>query len=268
MREAPGSPSILPGRAAQPLAFGQILSHQDALHCLEIIHRSLSCSDRDGLTALLAETGNLIEADFNLCMLNSMGPVPDSSRTLVVAGSFPAEWVTLYAERQFQLVDPIVAENFRNFGLQSWAETYRKSPPPKIFRFLAEDFGLKTGYTYGQRDPIGSGGSLFSFAGPNIQEHPRNALIQELLLPHLHRVLCQLEPPRPPAGAAVTLSGRELEVLKWICAGKSSWETGMILQISERTVNFHVKNIVRKLDAVNRPQAVAMALKLGLLEVP
>jgi len=268
MPEPPGSPLILPGRAAQPLGFGRILSRLDALHCLEIIQRSLACTDRNGLSALLAETGSLIGADHSLCMLNSMGPVPDSSRTLVVAGTFPEAWVTLYAERQFQLVDPIVAENFRNFSLQSWVETYRKSPPPRIFRFLAEDFGLKTGYTYGQRDPVGSGGSLFSFSGPNMQEHPRNALIQELLLPHLHRVLCQLEPPRPPVVAAVPLSGRELEVLKWISAGKSSWETGMILRISERTVNFHVKNIVRKLDAVNRPQAVAMALKLGLLELP
>jgi DNA-binding CsgD family transcriptional regulator len=268
MLEPPGSPLILPGRTGQPLGFGRHLSRLDALHCLEIIQRSLACTDRNGLSALLAEAGGLIEADYCACMLNSRRPAPDTNRMFVVAGTYPLEWVTLYMQRRFHQVDPIAAENFQNYALQSWAETYRKSPPPRYFLSLAEDFGLKTGYTYGQRDPAGTGGSLFSFAGPNMQTHPRSAQIQNLLLPHLHRVLCNLEPPQPAPVQAVPLSGRELEVLKWISAGKSSWETGVILRISERTVNFHIRNIVQKLDAVNRPQAVAMALQLGLLELP
>jgi DNA-binding CsgD family transcriptional regulator len=88
------------------------------------------------------------------------------------------------------------------------------------------------------------------------------------VLPHLHRVFGQIatDPGTPVRPAP--LSDRELEVLKWTSVGKSSWEIGMILRIAERTVNFHIKNILSKLDAVNRPQAVAMALKLGLLELP
>jgi LuxR family quorum-sensing system transcriptional regulator CciR len=69
-------------------------------------------------------------------------------------------------------------------------------------------------------------------------------------------------------GRASPLTVRELEVLKWISVGKTSWDIGMILRISERTVNFHIKNLLPKLDAVNRAQAVAMALKLGLLGLP
>jgi DNA-binding CsgD family transcriptional regulator len=41
----------------------------------------------------------------------------------------------------------------------------------------------------------------------------------------------------------------------------------MILGISERTVKFHVANFLQKLDAVTRPQAVAIALEQGLVEI-
>ncbi len=57
------------------------------------------------------------------------------------------------------------------------------------------------------------------------------------------------------------LSSREIEVLNWLKKGKSSWDVAAILNISERTVNFHVKNIMQKLDAVSRTQAVAVAVE-------
>ena len=40
-----------------------------------------------------------------------------------------------------------------------------------------------------------------------------------------------------------------------------------ILGISERTVKFHIKNIMQKLDVVSRPQAVAVAIEQGLIEI-
>jgi DNA-binding CsgD family transcriptional regulator len=60
------------------------------------------------------------------------------------------------------------------------------------------------------------------------------------------------------------LSKREKEVLRWLKEGKSSWEVAFILNISERTVNFHVNNIMLKLNAVSRTQAVAVAIEKGL----
>lgn len=63
------------------------------------------------------------------------------------------------------------------------------------------------------------------------------------------------------------LSAREKEVLNWLKHGKSSWDISAILGISERTVNFHIYNIMKKLEVVNRPQAVAVATHLGMLEV-
>ncbi len=58
------------------------------------------------------------------------------------------------------------------------------------------------------------------------------------------------------------LSTREKEVLGWLRMGKTSWDISVILRISERTVNYHVNNIMRKLGVVNRMQAVSMAANL------
>lgn len=62
-----------------------------------------------------------------------------------------------------------------------------------------------------------------------------------------------------------SLSMREKEVLKWLKMGKSSWDISIILDISERTVNFHITNIMNKLDAITRTQAVAISIEKGLI---
>ncbi|WP_128932132.1 response regulator transcription factor [Bradyrhizobium zhanjiangense] len=65
---------------------------------------------------------------------------------------------------------------------------------------------------------------------------------------------------------SVALSQLEISCLWWVVAkGKSSWEMGEIMDISENTVNFHIKNAVRKLGATRRIQAVIMAIRLNLL---
>jgi DNA-binding CsgD family transcriptional regulator len=69
--------------------------------------------------------------------------------------------------------------------------------------------------------------------------------------------------PVPAAAHALTL--REREVLWWAAQGKSAWEIGEILRIAERTVNEHTQKAGRKLGAVNRTQAVAMALRERLI---
>ena len=61
------------------------------------------------------------------------------------------------------------------------------------------------------------------------------------------------------------LTDREKEVMQWVKEGKSNWELSMILDISERTVKFHVQNVEKKLNAVNRAHAVALAMDYGML---
>lgn len=63
------------------------------------------------------------------------------------------------------------------------------------------------------------------------------------------------------------ITRREIEVLQWLQQGKSSWEISKILGLSERTVNFHVYNIMEKIEAVNRPQMITIALRMGLINL-
>ena|SRR5262245_36592386 len=67
----------------------------------------------------------------------------------------------------------------------------------------------------------------------------------------------------PAAQARVT--PRESEVLAWVAAGKSDWAIGRLLNISDKTVNFHVENAKRKLGVGTRVQAVIAALRAGII---
>jgi LuxR family transcriptional regulator, quorum-sensing system regulator BjaR1 len=61
------------------------------------------------------------------------------------------------------------------------------------------------------------------------------------------------------------LTAREIECIKWAADGKTEWEISTILGVSEHTADKHLSNARRKLQAANKPQAVANALRLGLI---
>jgi len=63
------------------------------------------------------------------------------------------------------------------------------------------------------------------------------------------------------------LTGRELEVLKLIVAGKANKEIGADLNISEATVKTHMNNILSKLGVTDRTQAATTALHRGIVHV-
>ena len=61
------------------------------------------------------------------------------------------------------------------------------------------------------------------------------------------------------------LTPREQQILQWIYHGKSNIEIGMILEISPLTVKNHVQKTLRKLNVLNRTQAVGKALALRIV---
>jgi DNA-binding CsgD family transcriptional regulator len=72
--------------------------------------------------------------------------------------------------------------------------------------------------------------------------------------------------PRPAeAGGAYGLTGRELEVLRLLAAGRTNAQIGAELYISPTTARVHVSNILRKLGVTSRVQAAAVAERAGLL---
>ena len=91
--------------------------------------------------------------------------------------------------------------------------------------------------------------------------------------PHMRpRTIClpQADPAPMPRLAfdAFGLTPRQLQVLSWVVQGKSDWEMGQILFISEKTVNFHVERAKLKLNASTRLQAALIASHLGVIEGP
>lgn len=61
------------------------------------------------------------------------------------------------------------------------------------------------------------------------------------------------------------LTRREVEALNWTMEGKTAWEVGAILGISERTAVLHIHNAMHKLGTHDKHQAVLKALRLGLI---
>lgn len=63
----------------------------------------------------------------------------------------------------------------------------------------------------------------------------------------------------------IALTTRELEILKLLRQGLTNKEIAYQLRIAERTVRYHVENLLAKLHARNRPEAVANAIQKGWL---
>jgi DNA-binding CsgD family transcriptional regulator len=66
-------------------------------------------------------------------------------------------------------------------------------------------------------------------------------------------------------GSPIRLSPRQREVLTWSAEGKTTWETSVIIKCTEATVNYHLRQAIRKLEAANKTHAVSRALHLGLI---
>jgi len=78
-----------------------------------------------------------------------------------------------------------------------------------------------------------------------------------------HRLAAVAE--RKADNTDLRLTDRELEALTWVARGKSSADIAVILGISERTVNFHMDNAMRKAGVATRVQAAVKCAMLGLI---
>jgi DNA-binding CsgD family transcriptional regulator len=99
----------------------------------------------------------------------------------------------------------------------------------------------------------------------NAHELQRVVADLQLFAVHAQDAAMRLMLPTAPPGDRPALTPRELEALRWTMDGKTAWEVGAILGISERTAVLHVNNAMHKLGCVNKHQAVLKALRLGLI---
>jgi two-component system, NarL family, response regulator len=107
----------------------------------------------------------------------------------------------------------------------------------------------------------GAKGYLVKGAAPQqIRESVRTVAAGESLFPPNIAAKLAESMARPE------LSERELQVLEYMANGRSNKEIGQALYISENTVKAHVKSILAKLDAMGRTEAIAIAMKRGLIK--
>ncbi len=246
------------------------LTQHELVTALELIHASLNVSNEEEFKTLLSRIEALIPCSHIIVVLAKIDEYTRFQDFLnMVNVSYPLDWIDLYMKEGYAEIDPVLRSHFGRFSTQIWSETYRKAVSPREQRFIgnAEAFGLSEGITLGIASHRQGAGSVFSFAGRSMSDHARHAMLLEYLIPHLHIALMRTLSPSsiPNSVHNTTISHREREVLDWMKEGKTSWEISQILRISERTVNFHVQNILSKLQASTRGHAIALAIQQGLI---
>lgn len=87
----------------------------------------------------------------------------------------------------------------------------------------------------------------------------------QLFAVHAYEAASRLLLPAQPAVEHPPLTPRELECLRWTMEGKTAWEVGALLGITERTAVSHVTNAAHKLACASKHQAVIKAMRMGLI---
>lgn len=183
----------------------------------------------------------------------------------VLLQQWPLEWVGRYFARGYLFKDPTIKRVRRLHSPFTWSELHEAKSDPLATRVMNEatDFGLRAGLTISVGTLEGDAAG-FSLAGERI-DIPDQAIgmVQLLATYGIGRAIMMLE-GRQEIKAEITQ--REHEVIKWASEGKTEWEIGEILSVSERTIEKHIRNSMAKLNATNRTHLIAKALRQRLIE--
>jgi DNA-binding CsgD family transcriptional regulator len=188
-----------------------------------------------------------------------------------VAINYPLHWRERYFERRYYEVDPVVRRTPGFSRPFMWDELIKNEQLQANERLVLEESreaGLKHGISVPLFGPLGRI-SVLSFASGFDDADPLHRMAHlNVLAWQFHLTFAELARPMDHANPQIGLSDRERDCLQWAAEGKSSWGIGAILNISENTVNFHLKSAMRKLKTTNRTVAVVKAIRLNLIEVP
>lgn len=183
-----------------------------------------------------------------------------------VARSYPDEWMAHYVAKGYVDTDPVGHRCLASSLPFRWWDTVAgaRGDASVIFH-EAEEVGLKDGVAV----PIhGAAGECVGvgFASSVGKTEARVHLPRlQLLSVQFHTAYSALTRPTPPEGPRLT--PREREILQWCAKGKSAWAIGQILGIAEHSVEWHLRNVFRKLNVDSRITAVVKALHLGLISL-
>jgi len=211
---------------------------------------------------------------FSLAAGPQMKPNPASPKYLWT--NVPLAWVRDYERRAYIEVDPRM-DYFRTTGRPFvWDQTTAgKRKEVGAFMEDAASYGICSGLAIRIPDPdrfvvfaLSSPDVVLSAARRRDLAHAIGDVFMlgmylhdQVLEDRLHRYL-------PATSQRGDLTAREHECLQMVARGLKAKAIGRSLGISHRTVHYYVANVLTKLHATNREEAVARAMAMNLIEFP
>lgn len=204
---------------------------------------------------------------FGICRPTSLSAPEISTIT-----NYPESWTKLYFESSFQSQDPVVRYCFENVTPIRWDHLLQLDDylTPAAEQILAQ--AAQAGLAHGLSIPLRSHNgdfAIFSLATASGEDIDAR---YEKVLPLAHAFSIELFGTvmriniNNKSKEKDNLTPREVECLFWACEGKTTWEISKIIDVTERTVIFHLTSATKKLGAVNRQHAVAKAMSSGLIK--
>lgn len=183
-----------------------------------------------------------------------------------IINNHPA-WFDLYLQNHYQLIDPVMIKSLKTVQDFPWDKevlTPSSYKLPKIFD-AGQKHNIESGHTFVLHDYKNNLAvlSLIGFKKGHLDVEENREKLQSLFISTHQKMLHLYDAIQK--NNANTLSQRECEVLHWVGLGKTYFETSVILGISQRTIKFHINNIVKKLGVSNARHAVKLSIELDLL---
>ena len=190
-----------------------------------------------------------------------------TERSLYCVSTYSDQWCDRYVKSDDVKVDPVVKTGLSGVLPLDWQDLRANAQPLKGFFGEANEHGVGVnGLSFPIRGAHGET-ALFSInsnaTGKDWEDLKRECVRDfQIFGYHLHTRILESEGVK---FENANLSPREIECLKWAAAGKTYWETGTVMNITEATVKFFIENARTKLGAVNKTQAVAKAMSAGII---
>ncbi|PTT31155.1 autoinducer binding domain-containing protein [Pseudomonas sp. HMWF021] len=207
---------------------------------------------------------------FNFCAISLTSNSRNDNLNALQINNYPKKWNELYELERYSRIDPVIAHCNHCMLPVIWEQgLYSKTP--ELWSALQEH-GLRHGWSqsfHHEASGLCTTLSLVRKNGPlsslELYEHFGYMFY---VTSHLSELFARTLPKQGDAVTRPRLSPRELEVLKLSAVGKTAYEISRILCLSERTVNYHVQNVISKLNVCNKISAVIAATRIGLLDAP
>ncbi len=205
---------------------------------------------------------------FEYCCYGIRVPLPVSKSAVAIFDTYPDGWMAHYQAQDYIKIDSTVRDGALTTNMIVWPDVDEVAPCPLWED--AREAGLSVGIAQSSWAARGAFG-LLSIARHADRLTPAEIdmlTLQTHWLANLsHSLMSGFMVPKLAPAASVVLTAREREVLCWTAEGKTACEIGQILGIAERTVTFHVNNVLVKLGATNKVQAVVKAVSAGLIDM-